>query len=113
MPWSAGTQVPPDPVLDAVAEVLDPVLTPLGFAPGQLGVSEQQASVIFCRGDVGSDDGACVDLVVDLRPGPSWRITDVRYWGFPSERWHLAVPATGDLRAQLAALSQTLPAELA
>ncbi|MET0910317.1 MAG: hypothetical protein ABWZ99_12670 [Ilumatobacteraceae bacterium] len=100
-------------MLDEVADALDPVLTPLGFAPGQLGSSELEASVIFCRGDVGSDDGACIDLVIDLKPNLGWRITDVRYWGFPSERWHLAFPADGDLRTQLDVLSRTLPTELA
>lgn len=113
VPWNAGVHVPRDPTLDKVADVLDPVLTPLGFARGQLGSSESEASVIFCRGDDGSNDGACVDLVIDLRPHPVWRITDVRYWGFPSERWHLAFPANGDLRAQLDVLSRTLPTELA
>ena len=54
-------------MLDKVADVLDPVLAPLGFARGQLGSSESEASVIFCRGDEGSDDGACVDLLNDLR----------------------------------------------
>lgn len=109
VPWSAGVHVPGDPMLDEVADVLDPVLAPLGFARGQLGFSESEASVIFCRGD----DGACIDLVVDLRPHPAWRITDVRYWGFKSECWHLAFPANGDLGAQIAVLSRTLPTELA
>lgn len=100
-------------VLDEVADVLDPVLAPLGFARGQLGFSESEASVIFCRGDEVSDDGACIDLVIDLRPHPAWQIIDVRYWGFKSERWHLGFPTNGDLRAQLAVLSRTLPTELA
>lgn len=105
--------MPRDPILDEVAAVLDPVLSPLGFGPGQLGSSELEASVIFCRGDEASDDGACIDLVIDLEPSPAWRVTDVRYWGFPSDRWHLAFPANGDLRTQLHVLSQTLPTELA
>ena len=100
-------------MLDEVANVLDPVLTPLGFAPGQLGASELEASVIYCRGDADSDDGGCIDLVIDLRTNPTWRITDVRYWGFPSDRWHLIFPADHELQAQLDVLSRTLPSELA
>lgn len=109
--------MPREPILDEVATVLDPVLSPLGFGPGQLGFSELEASVIFCRGDKDSDDGACIDLVIDLvidcEPSPAWRVTDVRYWGLPSDRWHLAFPVNGDLRTQLHVLSQTLPTELA
>jgi hypothetical protein len=30
-----------------------------------------------------------VDLVVEIEAPPDWQITDVRYWGFPSDRWHL------------------------
>ena len=112
MPSVAFPLPPHDSVLDEVAGVLDPILVPLGFAQGQLGASEREAQVIFCRGDVGSDDGGCIDLVVDLRANPAWRITDVRYWGFPSERWHLAFPADSDIRIQLKALSRTLPTEL-
>jgi hypothetical protein len=104
---------PHDPVLDRVAVALDPVLTPLAFAPGQLGVGEGQAQVIFCRGNVDSVDGGCVDLVVDLTATPEWRITDVRYWGYPDDRWHLTFDAGADLPAQLAGLVRTLPDELA
>jgi hypothetical protein len=103
----------PDPALDRVADALDPVLTPLGFAPGQAGASEGQGQVIFCRGDIDSSDGGCVDLVIDLEATPDWRISDVRYWGYPSDRWHLAFDAGGDLGAQLAGLARTLPRELA
>lgn len=104
---------PYDAELDAVANALDPVLTPLGFAEGQLGASGRQAQVIFCRGERGSVDGACIDLVVDLAAGPEWRITDVRYWGYPTDRWHLAFPLDTDLGTQLAALCRSLPDELA
>jgi hypothetical protein len=106
--------VPPhDPAVDMVADVLDPVLIPLGFAPGQAGATAGQGQVIFCRGETDSTDGACVDLVVDLAASPDWRITDVRYWGYPSDRWHLALDADGDLAVQLTKLTQTLPDELA
>lgn len=69
--------------------------------------------MIFCRGDIGTSDGACVDLVVDLEATPDWRITDVRYWGYTSERWHLSFDADSDFHAQLTGLARTLPNELA
>lgn len=98
--------------LDSVATVLNPVLAPLGFAAGQTGAFEGQGQVIFCRGLVHSTDGECVDLVVDLEATPDWRITAVRYWGFPSDRWHLAFDRDSDLPAQLSGLARTLPDEL-
>ena len=106
--------LPPDPsAIGEVAEILDPVLTPLGFAPGQGGASERGGQVIFCRGDIDSTDGGCVDLVVDLEADPVWRITDVRYWGFPSDTWHLDFVSDVDLPQQLAHLARTLPATFA
>lgn len=104
---------PHDAELDAVANALDPVLTPLGFAEGQLGQSGQQAQVTFCRGERDSVDGACVDLVVDLDADPDWRITDVRYWGYPTDRWHLTFLRDADLGTQLELLRQSLPTDLA
>ncbi len=101
-----------DPALEGVAAVLDPILTPLGFAPGQAGSADGHGQVIFCRGLVDSVDGGCVDLVVDLEADPSWRITDVRYWGYPSDRWYLAVDRDADLAAQLRGLEHSLPGEL-
>jgi hypothetical protein len=68
--------------------------------------------VIFCRGLVDSTDGECVDLVVDLEAMPDWRIIDVRYWGYPSERWHLMFDPDRDLPAQLSELARSLPGEL-
>lgn len=68
--------------------------------------------MIFCRGFVDSTDGGCVDLVVDLEAMPDWRITDVRYWGYPSDRWHLAFDRDSDLPAQLSGLARALPDEL-
>ena len=112
VPFVAYPLPPHDPALDRVAAVLDPILTPLGFEPGSLGVSEGHGSVTFCRGLVDSTDGGCVDLVVDLEAMPEWRITDVRYWGFPSDRWHLAFDPDSDLPAQLSGLARTLPNEL-
>lgn len=106
--------VPPhDPALDRVAAMLDPVLTPLGFAPGQAGAADGRGQVIFCRGNVDSADGGCVDLVIDLGATPAWRITDVRYWGYPPDRWQLALDADSELESQLAGLVRTLPDELA
>ncbi len=69
--------------------------------------------MIFCRGDVDSADGGCVDLVVDLGAKPVWRITDVRYWGFPSDSWHLDFDPDANLSEQLAKLARTLPISLA
>ena len=103
----------PDPVVDIlVSEILDPILIPLGFAPGQVGGGGDRGQVIFCRGEVDSPDGSCVDLVVDLETRPDWQITDVRYWGFPSNRWHLDFDRGARLADQLASLAQTLPGEL-
>jgi hypothetical protein len=47
---------------DLVTEILDPVLVPLGFAPGQVGDVGEPRQVIFCRGEIDSADGGCVDL---------------------------------------------------
>lgn len=85
---------------------------PLSFAAGQLGCSGAEAQVIYCRGPIDSLDGGCVDLVLDLRAAPSWRVTDVRYYGFPGERMHLAVPETPELDVQLAQLVRTIPNDL-
>ncbi|MBD0323857.1 MAG: hypothetical protein ICV72_10795 [Aldersonia sp.] len=99
-------------MFDEIVRTLDPVLTPLGFATAQCGAGDEQGQVIYCRGDVDSTDGGCVDLVIDLVSTPDWRITDVRYWGFPSARWHLDFDADGDLVDQLAGLARTLPITL-
>ncbi len=99
-------------VPDLVADTLDPVLAPLGFAPGQIGTEGGRGQVIFCRGEIDSVDGSCVDLVVEVEATPAWQITDVRYWGFPSDRWHLDFDRGSDLADQLAGLSQTLPGKL-
>jgi hypothetical protein len=107
--WSPVRQPPTPDVIDQVVEFLGPVLTPLGFAPGQGGASERDGQVIFCRGEVDSTDGGCVDLVVELGATPSWRITDVRYWGFPSDSWHLDFDADADISDQLTNLARTLP----
>jgi hypothetical protein len=112
VPFASHPVPSPDPELDLVAAVLDPILTPLGFASGQTGASGGQGQVIFCSGFVDSTDGGCVDLVVDLKAMPDWRITDVRYWGFPSDRWHLAFDPDGDLPTQLSGLARTLPDDL-
>lgn len=97
---------------DLVTKTLDPVLVPLGFAPGQVGADRERGQVIFCRGEVDSADGGCVDLVVDVEAAPDWQVIDVRYWGFPSERWHLDVARGARLADQLADLAQLLPIEL-
>jgi hypothetical protein len=113
VPFGPYPVEPHDSALDRVTAVLDPILVPLGFAAGQTGSSDTHGQVIFCRGLVDSSDGGCVDLVVDLKAMPSWHITDVRYWGYPTARWHLAFDADSDLPTQLSRLAQTLPGELA
>jgi hypothetical protein len=97
---------------DLVAEILDPILAPLGFAPGQVGVAGERGQVTFCRGEIDSPDSGCVDLVVDVEATPEWQITDVRYWGFPSDRWHLDFDRGVRIANQLAGLAQSLPSEL-
>jgi hypothetical protein len=42
---------------------------------------------------------------------PDWRITGVRYWGYPSDRWHLPFDPHSDLPTQLSGLTRTLPDE--
>ena len=112
MPWSGAPSQPGPAGPGAVTEALDPVLVPLGFAPGQVGVDGGGGQVIFCRGFIGSTDGGCVDLVVEVEAVPEWRITDVRYWGVPSDRWHLSFDRDERLADQLAGLARTLPHEL-
>jgi hypothetical protein len=68
--------------------------------------------VIFCRGEIHNPDGGCVDLVVEVEATPDWQINDVRYWGFPSERWHLDFDRGVRLADQLAGLAQSLPSDL-
>jgi len=103
---------PTPPIPSRIIEVatsLDPALTPLGFAAGQPGGAGQAGQVIFCRGNVGSEDGSCIDLVIDVELSAEWRITDVRYWGFPSDRWHLAFDREAGIADQLEKLARTLP----
>ncbi|MEZ5410475.1 MAG: hypothetical protein R2761_20780 [Acidimicrobiales bacterium] len=95
-----------------VAVVLGPVLAPLEFAPAQVSASGPQGQVIFCRGLWHSTDGGCVDLVIDLVADPDWRIVDVRYCGFTSDRWHLDFDRRATLGDQLANLAQGLPRQL-
>jgi hypothetical protein len=95
-----------------VTKVLDPVLEPLGFARGQGGRSGARGQVIFCRGVGQGGDGACVDLVIDLEAAPEWRVVDVRYWGFPADRWHLEFDSGARLAAQLTGLALTLRIQL-
>ena len=127
--WSS---LPPErnpKAIDDVTEMLDSVLTPLGFAPGQGAASDGHGQVIFCRGETVTSDRGCVDLVVDLAidvsgegvvdgavgsdTGRRWRVTDVRYWGFPAETWQLDFDREAQLEEQLVGLARTLPATLA
>ncbi len=104
----AVPEPPPSEIVD-IATSLDPTLVPLGFAPGQVGSTASNGQVIFCRGVGGSDDGSCVDLVIDVESSTGWRISDVRYWGFPSDRWHLPFDRDAALPEQLERLARTLP----
>ena len=113
VPFAPYPLPPHDPAHNQVEEALDPVLVPLGFVAGQVGGDGARGQVIFCRGDIGTSDDACVDVVVDLEATPDWQITDVRYWGYTSDRWHLPFDADSELHAQLTSLARTLPNELA
>ena len=113
MPWAAIPTSDPPAELNAIADVLDPVLTPLGFTSGQLGADTERGQVIFCRGWIDSVDDACVDLVLDVEAHPAWRIVDVRYSGFASDRWHLVFDSKARLPDQLTGLARSLPTTLA
>jgi hypothetical protein len=102
-----------DGALQLAADVLDPVLAPLGFASGQVGATGGRGQVIFCRGVLDSEDGGCVDLVLDVEAVPDWRVVDVRYWGFPSDRWHLPFDRGVPFPDQLRDLARSLPDVLA
>jgi hypothetical protein len=110
----SSPSTPPIPAaITGIATSLDPILRPLGFAPGHVGCSDFSGQVIFCRGLVDSVDGECVDLVIDVESSSAtWRITDVRYWGFPGGRWHLDFPKDATLAEQLGHLTRTLPGVL-
>jgi hypothetical protein len=95
-----------------VAEILDPVLVPLGFAPGQAGTDGDRGQAIFCRGEHGSLDSGCMDLVVDLAASPEWRVIGVRYWGFPADRWQLGFDDRASMADQLTGLARSLPRDL-
>lgn len=69
--------------------------------------------MIFCRGDIDSPDGGCVDLVLEVEATPDWQINEVRYWGFPSDRWRLDFDRGARLADQLVGLAETLRTELA
>lgn len=107
------TRPPLPAAFDDVATALDPVLVPLGFAAAQAGATESSGQVIFCRGDVDGVEDGCVDLVIDVeRHDDDWRIVDVRYWGFTSDRWHLPFERDTTLALQLSDLARTLPGQL-
>jgi hypothetical protein len=113
MPWAPHPFCEPIPTeVERIAEVLDPVVTPFGFAPGQAGVADGSGQVIFCRGIWDSTDGGCVDLVIDVGRDSDWRITGVRYWGSPSKEWQLDVEPDGELANQLDELARTLASKL-
>lgn len=80
-----------DRVARLICEVLDPVLVPHGFAPGQPGVSPGSAGAVFCAAeqhvrsflpglvepDAPDQDRGCTDVNVHATTGPRGRLTDV------------------------------------
>lgn len=111
MPSSAVPPPIPSKII-GIASFLDPILSPLHFAPGQVGFNSPNGQVIFCRGLIDSVDGGCVDLVIDVEIAAECRITGVRYWGFPSDRWHLEFAKDAALPEQLDHLYRSLPVVL-
>lgn len=112
MPWAPHPDAKSsNPTLDLVSDALDPVLVPFGFAPGQAGAAGGRGQVIFCRGDVDSADGACVDLVVYLEEAPDWHVVDVRYYGLSADQWHVDLDRDATLLDQLSGLARSLPTQ--
>lgn len=91
-----------------VTEVLDPILTPLGFAPGQRSDSEKATQVIYCRAhSVG--DRRSVDVVIDVCDSGSWRISRVSIDDGPDQMVrHLRLEQDADLLTQLDRLASTI-----
>ncbi|MEL6890179.1 MAG: hypothetical protein AAFP84_01180 [Actinomycetota bacterium] len=109
--WTTHPSLDDAPALTVITDVLDPVLERLGFGPGSIANDASGGQVTFCRGNW-DDDDECVDLVIDVEANPSWVIVDVRYWGFSSDRWHLAFRRDVALEAQVRELASTLPGQL-
>jgi hypothetical protein len=97
---------------DLVTEILDPVLLPLGFAPGQVGVVAERGQVIFCRGEIESADGGCVDLVVEVEATPDWQSPTSATGGFRATDGTSTSTEVPALLISLAGLAQILPTEL-
>jgi hypothetical protein len=112
MPATSYPDADAGEALQHVTHRLDPVLRPLGFAPGQIGADGSRGQVVFCRGLVDPVDDGCVDLVLDVEATPERRVVDVPSWGYPADRWHLDFDQE-PLVEQLRGLAQSLPTELA
>ena len=116
MPWAAVPTAERDLPPTLIADVLDPVLTPLGFAPARTVGGDDSGQVIFSRGrpdePIDGDNG-CIDLVLDLGANHQWQIVDVRSSGFPADRWHLEFERDVSLADQQSALARTPPPKLA
>lgn len=57
MPWAPHPGAErSNRALDSVTQILDPLLVPLGFASGQVGITGGRGQIIFCRGEVNSAD---------------------------------------------------------
>lgn len=114
MPWirSRYPHVDRTDEILQVSAILDPVLAS-DSRLANLARRNAPDRSIFCRWDVGNPDDGCIDLVVDFEPAPDWHIVDVRYWGFPGDKWHLPFERDADLARQLALLALSLPSRSA
>jgi hypothetical protein len=105
------TQDPKAP-MSRIVEALDPVLTPLGFAAGQVGGSSNTGQVIYCRAH-SAGDGRCVDVVLDVRRSDDWRIVRVDIDDGPdNEVRHLRFSRDAILSEQIDQLVLTLPRDV-
>lgn len=103
MSFREPDHLPNPAVVRQIADALEPLLVPQGFAPAQGGGDARRAQVIFCRGATDSTrEGGCADMVVDLEAHPEWRVVEVRYDG--SVSWRL-LPERDELAIQLDAIA--------
>lgn len=95
-----------------LVEVLDPLLTPLGFTAGQAGGSSNTGQVIYCRPHL-ADDGRCVDVVLDVRKSDGFKIIRVDIDDGPdNEVRHLRLARDATLSEQIDQLVLTLATDV-
>ncbi len=98
--------------MSLIVDALDPVLTPLGFAAGQVGGSSNTGQVIYCRPH-SADDGRCVDVVLDVRRSEDWKIVRVDIDDGPdNEVRNLRFARDATLTKQIDQLALTLPTDI-